>query len=400
MRRLASLLALFGIPFVFSTQVHGQSEMNVAQHVRPVDGVFRAKVVVPMPNSGATIVPNATVKLLGKDGTRYEARTDMQGDAVIKDVKPGLYAMTTYANGLFACYAMHVIGTDSYSSTEFPSQTDISCALVAPSQFGSVVMPYVASTVDRDSDEFNPATLVSRITPASSKNIQVARTGKSLKGVVRSADSQVAKQMNVFLFKNRIRIDRTISDQAGRFQFKNLPVGIYSLVTVGPQGLAAVGFELVDQPSPRSASLTSDGTTLVVQDEETAESSSLGVDVGPLTSEDLEEILDNAEEDEEDEDDSESSNLDESLADDGTFMDEFGNPVDPTTPAGAPGAGGGGSGGGGGGSGGAGGIGAAGGAAGIAAAAAGSGSGGGAFGGFNPPITSPVIPVPAPVPVP
>lgn len=396
MRRLPTFLALVCVAVsFFATRVHAEpaNELNLTQCVRPSTvGQFQAKVIVPMSGSRASVVPNANVTLFGGKGAVHRGKTNIHGDVSIAGVEPGVYAITAQAKGLFACYSMHVLGADQATQHACPDSADVSCALVSSQQFGATVMPYLASEADRAEIKVDDSTLVKQAyRPAGDAMYRVTRSGDGLRGNLRSASDSEAKQMNVFLFRNRVNIGRTVSDETGQFEFAKLPSGVYSLVAVGPNGLAALGFELVDEVRG-SASVSRDGRTLVNQVAELI-APSLVVDVIPLTEEELDGVIEEEEEEEEDEEETgEEADGEETLdAEDEFVEDQFGNPM-----AGggyAPGAGGGGAGGGGGGAGGIGGIGA---LAALGAAAASSSNGGG----FFVPPASPVTPAPAPAPAP
>ncbi len=339
-----------------------ENDLNVTQAVRPASpGKFQAKVVLPMSGAGMTEVPNAEVTLLGTKGAVHQGVTNIHGDVTIEGVAPGIYAMTARASGLFACYAMRVLGEDQAAEQALPESVEVSCALVTSRRFEATVLPYLARSSSREQFRTDGTTLVADVRGSVGSAYRVARTAGGLVGSLRSAGGQVAAEMNVFIFKSRKNVGRTVSDDQGRFVLSDLPSGVYSMVAVGPAGVAALGFELVDSVGT-SVGFNLDGRTFVNQ--VGAEDATLDVDVIPVTQQELEEVVGIEEEDEDDADETDDTEMDDEEV---VLLDEFGNPIvdgvpidgfgDPLAGGGyAPGGGGSSGGGGGGGSGGGGDI--------------------------------------------
>ncbi len=348
--------------------VHAQSPANqvvITQCVLPTQpGEFKARVVMPF-QSGVTAVPNSRVTLHGQKGAIHHGMTNIHGDVTLSDVAPGVYAMTAKADGVFACYSMHVLqpGGDQ----KCPDKAEIACALVNARQFETIVMPYVASHHSRDELTTSDGVLVKHMDRLQKAADPVVLSSGRVVGHLSSATNEAAEQMNVFLFKNRKVIGRAISNQKGRFEFEDLQPGVYSLVAVGPHGLAAVGFELVEQVAG-TARVDRRGPNFVSLLQQPPVDATLDLEVIPMTEEEIEEVIGVEEMEEEEEDD------DDPLV----MFDDLGNPLAtgdvPLDGVGAPFAGGGGGGfvgggGGGGFAGGGGGSGGLGSSAGIAAIA-------------------------------
>lgn len=360
------LLALAGLGAVNTDAA--DTQMVVAQCVMPsTPGEFKARVVMPF-RGGATVVPNTKVTLHGKQGLTFQGKTDLHGDVKINDVMPGVYAMTAKADGLFACYAMHVLAQDDSSSC--PDSAEITCALVGGRQFKSTITPYLAFDQTRDNLTADEQVLVKHVSRVSNVKISVPHSSGHVAVQMSSVTSQPASDMNVFLFNNRKLVARGVSDATGTYNFRGLEPGVYSVVSVGQQGLAAVGFELSE--SALTSVSNGERTLVAVQDE--AADAALELEVIPLSAEEIEEVL-------EEEEESEEEDEDEDEEEDSSMLDEDGNPIEevPEEGLGTPVAGGGTGGGGvagGGGGGGSGGLGPAAGVAAIAgiAAAASNGS--------------------------
>lgn len=315
--------ALLAIAGASAQQATGEAnDLNVIQRVRPATkGQFQAKVILPIAGAGATSVPNAEVTLLGSEGALHRGVTNIHGDVTIDAVAPGIYAMTTRARGLFACYAMHVVGEGQAAEKALPSSAEISCALVTSHQFGETVLPYLAAQSSRDHLQADGTTLVADVERLNNPSYRIARTAGGLVGNLRSANGEAASQMNVFFFKKRKAVGRTLSDDQGRFAVAELPSGIYSMIAVGQDGVAALGFELVESVV-KSVRVNSKGETFVIQ--EGAEDATLDVDVIPVTPDELEEVV-GIEEEEEDTEEGEDEM--EGDGEGAPLLDEFGNPI-------------------------------------------------------------------------
>jgi hypothetical protein len=330
--KMTRLLAAFPVTCAFVLMAIGSAPaqevtseangLNVIQRVRPATkGQFQAKVILPISGARATEVPNAQVTLLGSEGAVHRGVTNIHGDVTIDAVAPGIYAMTARARGLFACYAMHVVGENQAAGRSLPASAEISCALVTSHRFGETVLPYLAADSSRDHLQADDMTLVADVDRISNPTYRIARTAGGLAGSLRSANGQVAEQMNVFIFNKRKAVGRTLSDDQGRFVLADLPSGVYSMVAVGQDGVAALGFELVESVA-KSARVNSTGETFVIQ--EGAEDATLDVDVIPVTPDELEEVVGI---EEEEEDTEEGVDEMEGDGEGAPLLDEFGNPI-------------------------------------------------------------------------
>ena len=186
--------ALLAIASVSAQEgMSGANDLNVIQRVRPAtSGQFQAKVILPISGAGATSVPNAEVTLLGSEGALHQGVTNIHGDVTIDAVTPGIYAMTARASGLFACYAMHVVGEDQAAEQSLPASAEISCALVTSHQFGQTVLPYLAAQSSRDHLQADGTTLVADVERLNNPTYRIARTAGGLVGNLRSAEGRAA----------------------------------------------------------------------------------------------------------------------------------------------------------------------------------------------------------------
>ncbi|MCG8653092.1 MAG: carboxypeptidase-like regulatory domain-containing protein, partial [Pirellulales bacterium] len=287
MRRLvlstvALLAALVSGPNLFAK---GPSEgLTVTQWVQPEQvGEFRARVVVPAENGRTFAVEQARVTLLGVDGKVFRGVTNHRGEVTLSGVTPGVYAMTASGRKSFACYAMYVQDPDQTPGHALPAVAEIPCALVELDQFKSTTMPYMSSSAKRQNLKLGQTEQAGRL--VKTQVSQVFRSPGDLVGHVIASPEIPASKTNVMLMRYGGKVRRSVSDDSGRFEFSEVEPGLYSLLAVGPHGIAAVGFEVVEQT--RELSLNhSEGARFVSLMQETPEE--LNVLVAPVTQDELE----------------------------------------------------------------------------------------------------------------
>lgn len=248
--------------------------LAVTQWVNPATpSEFQARVLVPKVGGGARNVSGAHVILLGRNGSFHRGITDDHGDVVISGVGSGVYAMIARAPGLVAVYAMHVIAADQRGAAGYPGKAEIACAPLSYDKFATTVMPLLRSQYDREALTIEDANL-EKISGhvRGNERYQVVRSGGGLVGYLYAATAKgriadpddlddrldPAALMSVFLFRNGRDVGRAMTDELGRFEIPDLATGVYALVTVGPDGLGAVGFELLEEAdSDKKANLVS-----------------------------------------------------------------------------------------------------------------------------------------------
>ncbi len=276
----------------------GLPRLTVTEWVHPsTPGEFKAKVVVPKVDGGVRAVQNAVITLRGKEGVVHRGRSNRQGDVVIRGVAPGVYAVTAQGKGICACYAMHVLDSEFTGSELYPDVAEISCALVPVDVFANTVRRYLPSDYDLDPLFIHePAVEKVIVQTRGNEMFRVARSGSGVVGYIYAATDhgevldafdrddrlEPSERTRVYLLREGKRIRHDVTDRRGRFDFTNLEPGIYSLMAVGRDGVASVGFELTDKDESELGMVSSDGYQFVSQANDA--DSQFAIQVIPITS--------------------------------------------------------------------------------------------------------------------
>ena len=351
-RVLANLVLFFTFSGLLSSLVAAQTPADnlvVTQWVCPSEqGEFKAKVVLPVRN-GTVALSDTQVRLYGDQGRVLRGKTDSEGNVVIPGVVPGVYGMVAHGQGVFACYAMHVLDRDQ--GADCPEVAEIACAPVRFKQVKSTTAPYIVSKLGQKLPSIEGIRFTGQAANQDAGEVLPSPNDGVLRGRLLTSPSGFAPEMNVFILQDGFSVARQMSDINGRFAIEGLKPGVYALLAVGKQGLAAVGFSIPEEVRLESVNLTTTlGETLVVQDEGDSAGSGLEINiyVAPLDEEQIDEDSDEGD-DEPTEDD-----FGNPLASEEPPLDGFGTPL----PGGGGGFAPGGGGAGGGGFGGGGGLGA------------------------------------------
>lgn len=241
-------------------------QLTVTQWVcADADGKITVQLVVPAGKGSVEPLPKATVRLLGSMNRRFHATTDAAGQAVFADVPPGAYAVVGSSQSCYGCYSVHVVETNRRHRDRFPASATIACGWQSESQCSDAVTRYLPIAYSLDSLHLENAG-VSEL-PSRRGDVAVPRVvrweggmvghlyqptdhGNVLDPLDQLGRLDPAENANVFLYQNGNRIRHQITDDGGRFEFPNLASGVYSLISVGPDGVAVMGFELVDPAMP------------------------------------------------------------------------------------------------------------------------------------------------------
>jgi len=234
------------------------SHLVANQWVRHEPGKpLAGSVVIPQANGISMKIDVASVALVGEDGAVRRVETDPQGTFSFDNVKPGIYALTARGKDVLSIVALHVVDAATEDASEYPTEVEMPAALIDYATVKSAIARYLPP-----SGSPVPAMTLTdaKLNDLAGKVLgadmfRVAQVGTGMEGRiytagVRGATLPVAAFSNVFITKNGEEVTRTITDADGQFAIENLPVGQYSLLTVGPCGLGLVGFELVDPTLP------------------------------------------------------------------------------------------------------------------------------------------------------
>ncbi|MEL6111159.1 MAG: hypothetical protein AAFU85_34560, partial [Planctomycetota bacterium] len=202
--------------------------------------------------------PNTMVQIFGSDRVAFRGETDAQGFVTVDGITPGVYALVASAEEQFGYQALHV--AQPSSEHVLPSVGIVSCGNVSKSDFESAIAGYLPLEKHLASVELPPSAMLSQHAKSGMSAIrceQGTMTGHiyapSVRRDAKTTEFTPARYANVFLYQDGRRVDHKVTATDGGFQFQHLVPGNYTVVTVGPDGLGAVGIELVAD-SPKVAS--------------------------------------------------------------------------------------------------------------------------------------------------
>lgn len=249
------------------------NHLTMNQWVRvAADGSLSGRVFLPSAGGRAEALADVSVAIMSRDGQVLRAKTDSKGMFQIQNAEPGVYALTARGENVFACCAMHVVGSDTATKVELPTQADIAVANIDYTVVNTAVIRYMPANVASADTSLADADLDGLKDRIRGQDVfRVAQTDGGMKGRIHVAGARQssltdAQLTNVFLFKDGMEIDRTLTDARGSFDFDNIAAGNYSLMAIGPDGIGLIGFELIDptaQAVSANAGVADDGTRLV-----------------------------------------------------------------------------------------------------------------------------------------
>lgn len=258
----AILFAAFFIDSVHADiTTHSRSVLTVDQWLAPVDGKLGFQVVT-RDAEGRRPIPKANLRLFGGQGIKHTATADSSGFVSFENVKEGVYALVASQDGYFGYYALHV--TESSKTGSLPSVGIVSCGNIGKEGFETAVSAYLP--MEKHLDSVPVVTPPASFEPPPQDAVAFAVNG-TLTGHVYVAglDNHTddlfapARSSNVFLYENGRRVDHQRAETDGRFQFRHVDPGTYTIVSVGPDGLGAVGVEI------RERTTAADGRRFVAQ---------------------------------------------------------------------------------------------------------------------------------------
>ncbi len=246
-------LGLFLAPsLVAQTAIMNHLTMN--QWVQATDnGSLQGRIVLPKAEGQLEALEGVNVAISAGDGKVLRAKTNAKGAFLIRGVEPGIYGLTARGDNVFACCAMHVIASDPSLTNKFPQVAEVAVANVDYTVVNTAVIRYMPPNVVPPSVSISSAELEGLATRVCGNDMfRVALNDGSMKGRLhlagaKGAELQSVQPTNVFIFKDAMQIDRTLTDESGQFAFENLQPGQYSLLAVGADGIGLIGFELIDE---------------------------------------------------------------------------------------------------------------------------------------------------------
>jgi protocatechuate 3,4-dioxygenase beta subunit len=260
-----------------SSNYESVADLTISQWVQPDEaGLLKGRVVTHATDGTSVAVSNARVALVAKDGKvlRSEALTDVKGEFVVKNVKPGVYALSARSGNFIAACAMHVLATVDGGEKQFANEAEIAAAAIDYATLRDAIVRYLPKSTKPSPSALKPTISKDQLGALAEQVIgteafRVAQINGGMEGQIFSAGVNgaqlpTANVTNVFILQNGKEVARTVTDANGEFQVASLKLGSYSIMAVGPEGLGLAGFELVNEESLKTADqVTKDGERFV-----------------------------------------------------------------------------------------------------------------------------------------
>jgi uncharacterized membrane protein YgcG len=254
MKRLLASFTFLMVGLVITPTLVAQTtivdHLTMNQWVSPVtDGVLEGQVFLPEDTGQSKALTDISIAIMSRDGKVLRGKTNEKGEFTIKDVVPGIYALTARGDNVFACCAMHVIERIE----GFPSVAEVSVANVDYTVVNTAIIRYLPPNVQSSDVSISNIKLDALANQVCGNELfRVAQFNGGMKGRLHLAgavgtDLQGADLTNVFIFKDGMQIDRAVTDEKGQFAINKIDPGFYSLLAIGNGGVGLIGFELVDE---------------------------------------------------------------------------------------------------------------------------------------------------------
>ena len=200
-----------------------------------------------MLDSSSLATLEAETHLFSADGDEIEFETTEDGKIKVNDIGEGLHVLIAQTAKSMASIAFIVEET-----TEKIEARDRTVAV--PMMLDGAETARGVKDMYLAKNEVQPNDLSSvqfQTTARHDYSVRLTGDGR-LVGKVMTVDPtgqrmSLAANNNVFLLRNGVRIDNSVSDAKGAFEFRNLAPGVYGIVAAGPGGYTAFAFEATDQ---------------------------------------------------------------------------------------------------------------------------------------------------------
>ncbi len=222
-------------------------QLYITQWVTPtVNGSLIGRVVTPGETQG---IPGVQVSLRRQGQTVQSAISDGDGNFQFVDVVPNYYSVIAEGDGVFAAYALTVLG--SARGKHLPSNFEV--PVIRPT--GNIILELIRTQTAPISSWSSFPTF------SSADPVGAGRVNHGIIPIPLNQDGSFVGNLGypgvpkgrydmsdniAFLIKDGRRYMQTPVGRDGDFRFSKVPVGNYGVVLIGNQGFGALGIQLVD----------------------------------------------------------------------------------------------------------------------------------------------------------
>jgi len=224
-------------PISVGTEALASSEATVGlDRVHTValnrNGGVDGRIVIFDASSSVRGLSNLDVRFVRNGQTIGQTTTDSNGVFAVQSLPEGIYSFVASGENGFAAYSVRVVADSSGSYQDVME---------------AVAVPQVAMVKDifKTAPSSSPSSADKDSMDESGANRVVLKNG-SLSGRILSAKTGGVQNTQVHILKDGISIATVMVDEQGHYTVPDMKPGVYAMVAVGPEGVAAVGFEAIE----------------------------------------------------------------------------------------------------------------------------------------------------------
>lgn len=201
------------------------------------DGIIYGRIVSFF-GEGTKGLSDLSLYFIRKGQIVGRASTDANGMFSVSGLAEGAYSFIATGNSGFAAYGMRVV---SDSAGKYDNVME--CGAVRNELIRQIIFENIPYEVDNDPDYH-----VEPMKQSIGSN-RVRRQAGDLVGKVLPMYGEIKPVAGnvVYIYKNKVEISQRPVNEDGSFLVEDMGVGVYELVVSGPNGFAAVSFEVVDE---------------------------------------------------------------------------------------------------------------------------------------------------------
>lgn len=188
----------------------------------------------------------AETRLFAANGDAVDFEADEEGNLKVENAKEGLHVLIAQTSDAIASVAFFVKQSEQ---AVLPEERTIDVPMIPN---GGVAARGVGEIYLAKND-ITPTGNLAGVQYESSERhgyrVRITGDGRVVGQVITVGEEdslQLAANNNVFLLKNGVRQQNSLSDNTGSFEFKDVTPGVYGVVAAGPAGYTAFAFEAID----------------------------------------------------------------------------------------------------------------------------------------------------------
>ena len=230
-------------------------QLLIKQWVSPnAEGRIDVGIVAPGLAVDTLSPGDIRVSLVSQDGTIYRAQpaADSAIELSLAGVPSGVYSLVARGPNLIASYAVHVVDNADVPAGPGANMLAVGVAEMRINKLRNAIIRYMPTSVSFTAEFDNASGQQIMGALAEDQTFRVAQTtggisGRIFRAGLDGASMGGAEKTNILIYQNRELLGQTVTEEDGSFVIDTLAPGPYSLIAIGPDGFAVVGFTLVGE---------------------------------------------------------------------------------------------------------------------------------------------------------